>query len=86
MQRLSVRLPDPIIAQLETMLAALPEPTIGPKPTMADVLRVVVERGLEPRQLEVVVNGIPATVEIHSGGSLAVNTTTDRYSIEYRRK
>lgn len=46
MQRISVRLPDATIARLEAMLAELPVPAIGPAPTIADVLRVVVERGL----------------------------------------
>lgn len=47
MKRLSVRLPDATIARLEAMLAELPVPAIGPAPTIADVLRVVVERGLD---------------------------------------
>ena len=46
MQRISVRLPDATIDRLTEMLDALPVPAIGPAPTIADVLRVVVERGL----------------------------------------
>lgn len=87
MQRLSVRLPDAAIDKLTDMLDALPEPTIGPKPTMADVLRVVVERGLGSGRIQVFVNGDPMTIDLHGDGALFVSTTTaGRVDVTYRRR
>lgn len=86
MKRLSVRLPDDAILKLEAMLSGLPAPAIGPAPTVSDVLRVVVERGLEPRQIRAFVNGDAMTIDLHGDGALFVDTPPGKVTVTYRRR